>query len=158
MAIVDRDETGDPFVNVTHQVGASGDWDDLLVVQALLDLVYTYNDKLRKSSPIKGRVTVTGKPAPDTVPLIRHFQQTVVKQNPPKGYINHANAPRKKYSTIWHLGLRAEQILIAGGQFSNPIQYLKAAYPLLAPILSASKDSSGGRDHISPQRERARDW
>jgi hypothetical protein len=36
MAFTDIDEMGDTFANVSQRTGASGSWDDLMVVQGLV--------------------------------------------------------------------------------------------------------------------------
>jgi hypothetical protein len=85
-----------------------------------------------------------------------------MKRPKPQGYINRATGKiqKKSYSTIWHLNVVADSILAASGQFLGLTQYLKTAFPNLAPFLSGNGNISGGREEPSerPQRQRAKDW
>jgi hypothetical protein len=165
MAFIDIDESGYDFVNVTHQCGKIGpnNFDDLTVVQALLDLAYAYHPILAKK---KVRIEVTGKPSITTNLAIADFQATILKRPKPQGYINRATGKiqKKSFSTIWHLNLVADQIIAASGQSLSLKQYLKAAYPNLAPFLSgngnSSQDEPNKPDEPSnrPQRQRSIDW
>ena len=78
MAFIDTDAHHDLFVNVSHRVGATGSWDDLLAVQLMLEFIYSNSVPLKKTKPTKGPVTVTGKAAPDSPILIAHFQKTIM--------------------------------------------------------------------------------
>jgi hypothetical protein len=153
MAFIDTDEQGESFVNVTRQVSKDdGNWDDVLVVKALLDLVSEYNSKLKKAKPFN-RVTVDTKPSYEMMILIRNFQQIILKRQP-LGYINRATGQKQKksYSTIWHLNSFAELVLSTTGQPLSVTRYLRLSYPLLDPILSGNGNSSNNGE--APPRER----
>ncbi len=135
MAFVDHDTSGEPFVNVTHRVGKTGDWDDLLVVQLMLEFVYANDPMLKKTKPTKGPVTVSGKPAADTPILIAHFQKKILKRSKPQGYINKAvgTAKQKETFTIWHLNLRVTNLLAVLRSPDTVIDYLAKKVPLVTP-------------------------
>ncbi|MEW6125749.1 MAG: hypothetical protein AB1757_01690 [Acidobacteriota bacterium] len=135
MAFVDQDNSGDRFVNVTHRVGKSGDWDDLLTVQLMLEFVYTNDNRLKKSKPIKGPITVTGRPARDTSILIAHYQKIVLKRAKPQGFIDRAVGKNKEKSTIWALDSHMNLLLAALRSSDTAITYLKKKAPLLASSL-----------------------
>jgi hypothetical protein len=139
MAFVDHDTGDDAFVNVSHRVGKTGDWDDLLVVQLMLQLVYTNSTPLKKTKPTKGPITVTGKPAADTPILIAHFQKTILKRSKPQGFINKAvgTAKAKEETTIWMLNVMTSSVLAFTGSSDTIISYLIKKAPLLAPRLQS---------------------
>ena len=134
MAFIDVDSSGEPFVNVTHRTGARGDWDDLLAVQGMLKLVYTYNPVLNKSNPLKEEFLVTGKPSSATSTLISHFQRHVRKK--PVGYLDKAFGKNKDNYTIWTLNSRCSMILavLKYAQGKTHI-FLRTHWPLLEPML-----------------------
>jgi hypothetical protein len=134
MAFVDLDAGGDSFVNVTHRVGKGGDWDDLLVVQLMLELVYANFIPLKKTKPTKGPVTVSGKPAADTPILIAHFQKIVLKRSKPQGFINKAvgTAKAKEGFTIWMLNVVTSNVLAFTRSPDSVITFLVKKAPLLA--------------------------
>jgi hypothetical protein len=142
MAFVDYDSAGDPFVNVSHRVGKTGDWDDLYAVQAMLEFLYAYDPTLKKTKPTKGPVTVTGKPAADTPILIAHFQKVSLKRPKPQGYINKAvgTAKEKMDFTIWRLNSRIDGLFALIGSSETVISYLKRKYPLLASSLRGKEE------------------
>ena len=134
MAFIDKNENESVFINVTQRVGATGRADDLLAFQALLDIVYTSHYQLRKSKPTKGPVSVTAKPARDTVILIKHFQQTIMMRPKPQGYINRSSGKNTNYSTIYTLSTLAELVSIQAG-FTSLFHCLRVMHPLLLNIL-----------------------
>ncbi len=140
MAFVDRDSYDDFFVNVSHRVGKSGDWDDVYIVQAMLEFIYTTNPKLRKSKPTKGPITVTGKPAEDTSVLIAHFQKMYMKRAKPQGYLDQAIGKTKENATIWQLNQHMTAVLLAVRSPENVISYLKRKAPLLGPSLRTREE------------------
>ena len=159
MAFIDKDEKGDIFVNVTHRVGRTGvnDWDDVTVVQALLDLVYSSHYILSKK---KVRIEVTGKPSLTTDLAIADYQATILKRPKPEGYINSLKGPKKIGKTIWSLYNTAEFIIVGSGQFASLLQFLKVTYPKLAPNLTGNGNNSNTPIEPSerPRRERIKDW
>jgi len=134
MAFIDKNENESEFINVTQRVGSTGRADDLLAVQALLAIVYTSDEQLRKSKPTKDPVSVTAKPARDTVILIKHFQQTIMRRPKPQGYINRSSGKNTNYSTIYVLSTMAELVSIRAG-FNSLFHCLRVMYPLLNNIL-----------------------
>jgi hypothetical protein len=140
MAFVDQDSDNDYFVNLSHPVDASGDWDDLYVVQAMLEFIYTVNPKLAKARPIRGPITVTGKPAKDTPILIAHFQKTQMKRTSKLGFINPALGKVKEGSTIWALNQHMTMILLGLKSPHTVISYLIEKFPLLASSLKRSRE------------------
>jgi hypothetical protein len=137
MAFVDYDSLREPFVNVTHRVGKTGDWDDLFVVQAMLEFIYTHNKVLKKTKPTKGPVTVTGNSAADTPILIAHFQNKVLKRAKPQGYINRAvgTAKQKENYTIWMLNTHMTELLAATRSSDTVLSYLSKKVPLITHTL-----------------------
>jgi hypothetical protein len=137
MAFVDYELDDDSFVNVTHRVGRTGDWDDLLVVQLMLEFLYSQVPILKKTKPTKGPVTVTGKPAADTPILIAHYQKTIMKRPKPQGYINRAvgTGKQKESYTILKLNRHMEMVLVVIDSSDSVISYLKKKAPLLASAL-----------------------
>lgn len=144
MAFVDIDENDETFVNVTHRVGKTGDWDDLLVVQLMLELVYANFIPLKKTKPTKGPVTVTGKPAADTPILIAQFQRIVLKRLRPEGFINKAagTSQSKQNSTIWMLNVITSTVLAATRSPDSVISYLKKKAPMLASSLKTDAEQA----------------
>lgn len=142
MAFVDYDSIGDPFINVTHRVGKTGDWDDLYVVQLMLEFIYTTSIPLKKTKPTRGPVTVTGKPAADTPILIAHFQKKILKRSKPQGYVNKAvgTAKQKETYTIWHLSQHMSLLLAAIASPDSVISYLKKKVSLLASSLRTMEE------------------
>jgi hypothetical protein len=139
MAFADTDPDGEPFINVTHRVGANRDWDDLLAVQAMLKLTYETYIPLKKGKPTKGPVSVTGKPAKDTPILIAPYQKVMMKRAKPQGDINPAVAKSLRAllnSTIFQLNNSSSMALVTLGE-GDLIPYLIKNYPLLAPRLQA---------------------
>jgi hypothetical protein len=152
MAFVDHDTSGDPFINVTHRVGKTGDWDDLIVVQLMLEFVYANDPVLKKTKPTKGPVTVTGKPAADTPILIAHFQKKILKRSKPQGYINKAvgTAKQKETFTIWYLNLRVTNLLAVLRSSDTVIDYLAKKLPLITPKV-ASDAAQKTIDNANPR-------
>lgn len=134
MAFIDYDEEGESFVNITNRVGTTGNRDDVLVVQALLEVIY----KGKIYSPVK-HITVTGIPANDTIILIKYFQKTHLNRKNPQGYVNRSSGQNTTYSTIWQLNRKAEMAL-GGGQIAS--NYLRAKFPSLSSSLPAKLDNS----------------
>ena len=153
MAFIDSDASDDPFVNVTHRVGKNGDWDDLMVVQLMLEFIYANSPTLKKTKPTKGPVTVTGKPAADTPILISHFQKTRMKRSNPQGFINRAagTAKQKENSTIWVLNVTVSMILAAISSPDSVISYLKKKAPLLASSLQTDAEQAAQYQENFPQ-------
>jgi hypothetical protein len=153
MAFIDTDTGGDPFVNVTHRVGKTGDWDDLLAVQLMLQLVYANSTPLKKTKPTKGPVTVTGKPAADTPVLIAHFQKVSMKRSKPQGFINKAvgTARAKEETTIWMLNVMTSTMLACTGSSDTVISYLKKKAPQLASSLKTDAEQAAEYQENFPQ-------
>lgn len=145
MAFIDYDSIGDPFINVTHRVDGTGDWDDLLVVQLMLDFVYSMVPALRKSKPTKGPITTSGKPATDTSILIKHFQKVQMKRVKPDGIVDRADGKRKENSTIYQLNTLMSIILVALESPDTVISNLTRKEPLLGPFLQTPAERKAAR-------------
>ena len=86
------------FWNVSQRVGTTGIYEDFMLVQMLLKIIYTEGDTFLKK-PIKGEISVTGRPAPDTPVLIAHYQKHVMHRAKPEGYVNKAvGSDKHKFS------------------------------------------------------------
>ncbi len=153
MAFIDTDASEDAFVNVTHRVGKTGDWDDLLVVQLMLEFIYKTSPTLKRTKPTKGPVTVTGKPAADTPLLIAHFQKTRLKRSHPQGYLDRAvgEAKAKENSTIWFLNVTMSMALAATRSTDSVISYLKKKAPTLASSLKSDAEQAAEYQENFPQ-------
>lgn len=151
MPFIDRDEDGEKFVNIVNRVGTTGNRDDVLAIQAMLEVIY---DK-KPWSPVK-HITVSGKPAKDTIILIKYFQQTFLNRQNPQGYINRSSGQHTQYSTIWQLNRVAEMNLIAKTITAGLIKYLKARCPeLTGSLLEGATDVYESKeDRQRSQRER----
>ena len=135
MAFIDRDEGGDRFVNINNRVGTTGNTDDVLVVQALLELLYTQAGFYKKNNPVKGKITVSGTPARDTITLIKHFQMMILKRKNPQGYVNRSWGKNPAFSTICRLNGEAQGFLRANGAGSDVVKYLIMRCPTLTGSL-----------------------
>ena|ERR1044072_8041471 len=156
MAYIDYDNSEDPFVNVSHRVGAKGDWDDLYVVQLMLEFIYIYDSTLKDTKPTKGPVTVSGKPAADTPILIAHYQKTFMKRSHPQGYIDRAVRKDNLFnSTIYRLYRHMDILLgslgfVTTSNFNNVISYMKKRVPLLAPRLKTGPEKAAPQPVVHP--------
>lgn len=131
---------GDFFINVSHSVGRDkpNDWDDVLVVQALLAIIYNESPRFKKERPTKGPVVVSSSLEPDTPTLIAHFQRTQLKRVKPQGFINKArNEKNMRQSTIFVLNGLAGLIAAGLGKFGGAdlIDGLRALHPSLSGSL-----------------------
>lgn len=152
MAFADKDEYGSTFYNVSNRVGTTGMWDDFLLVQTLLFILYSGHSVLKKASPIKQEfISKTGKPAKDTVILIKHFQQTMMNRKNPQGYINKSSGKNTVFSTIVALNNMAESVLLQSG-FESLFHGLTVLSPALKPILGKEEENR------HPQRARVLEY
>ncbi len=130
-----RDEsTQEPFANVTLRVGRNGSWDDLLLVQFMLYIVFSRTN-VAGDNPIPGDISVTGKPAADTPILIAAFQKHVMKRAKPQGYIDQATGKNKHLSTIYQLNRVVEQYVQYDYPEDTLFGFISWKLPLLEPML-----------------------
>lgn len=115
MAFSQRDDFGDYFANIELSVGSgkANKWDDVLVVQSLLAIIYETWGPLISGRPTKDPVAVDTKLGANTPQLIAHFQRTVMKRSQPQGYVNRAPAGGKnlQFSTLYQINLRAAMVM-----------------------------------------------
>jgi len=131
MAFADVDHDGDLFANLNNQVGATGNWDDMMVVQGLLQLYWMGDVSARRIVPSKP--IVDGAAHKETVLLIKHFQQHRLKRPKPQGFVNPAKAADKSPSTIWQLNQQGAMIIAGLGITPRQsIDWLAATFPKLA--------------------------
>ncbi len=152
MPFIDTDSSNDPFVNVSHRVGETGDWDDLLAVQLMLEFVYSTSSLLKKTKPIRGPITVNGKPAPDTPILIAHFQKTILKRANPKTFMDKAvgKAKDKENYAICRLSQYVDWMLASIGSSENVVSFLRRKVPLLASSLKTGVEALQEDFQLSP--------
>lgn len=141
MAFVDTFE-GANFINVNQRIGKIGAFDDLLFVQITLKFLFTEHPSLRRVNPVKGQISVTGMPAPDTPLLIAAFLKHEMKRAKPEGFVNRAsgNDTAKRRFTIVQMNLRIELILAA--QLSNIkdiLGLIAASSPFASPFITEVK-------------------
>jgi hypothetical protein len=141
MAFIDVDEVGDYFANISNRVGTTGNKDDVLLVQALLEVIY----KGKVWNPVR-HITVTGIPASDTIILIKYFQKTVLNRKNPQGYVNRSSGQNTDYSTIWKLNRNAELSL----GVPSILAYLRAKSPILKASLPPMLDTPKNLDPDFP--------
>lgn len=137
MAFKGTDEMGGTLANVSQRTGASGNWDDLMVVQGLVWLLWRADKTEHHVVPTMP--AVDGKTSKDTALLIAHFQRTALKRKNPEGFVNPAVAAKKSQYTIWQLN-RCGGMIIAGLGLKpyDVVDFLSATWPALARPLRAS--------------------
>lgn len=136
MAFLDTDDYGDDFINVDGRTGATGGWDDVLAVQALLQLIFAHATDLKRTSPVKGGLTPTGKGSKETSQLIAHFQKVRLKRAKPQGFVDQAVGDRKSSFTIAALNGVATIVLLGiKSPHRDAVSYVRETFPLLAPKL-----------------------
>ena len=141
MAFVDTFE-GDNIINVSQRTGKTGAFDDLLFVQIMLRFLFTENTGLRRVNPVKGPISVTGLPAPDTPLLIAAFQKHGMRRAKPEGFVNRATGSDavKSRFTIVQMNLRIEITLAAQrSSFKNVLELIAAISPFASPFAQRFK-------------------
>ena len=154
MAFKGTDEMGETFANVSQRTGASGNWDDLMVVQGLGWLLWQADKTAHHVVP--KMPAVDGKTSKDTALLIAHFQRTAVKRKNPEGFVNPAVAAKKSQYTISTgagmiiagLGLKPYDVVDFLSATWRSATWLSATWPALARPLRVSIE----REH-STERE-----
>jgi hypothetical protein len=129
----------EPFINVSFRVGKTGVIEDLLMVQLMLKFLFTESPSLKKVNPVKGEITVTGRPARDTTLLIAAYQKHHLHRPKPQGYVNKAEGTdqQKRLFTIVQMNLHIEMILAAQqSPFRNALELLANISPLAASLLA----------------------
>ena len=129
----------DYFANVHFDVNErSGRWDDVMLVKALLNLVYSPNNGMFKS-PLRAPLTVNRHFDNATATLIRHFQRTFQKRVHPDGIVSRFFATsysKAEKCTIINLQRWADRALAGLRHGESVLEYLKSKYPELAGPLS----------------------
>ena len=141
MAFVDT-FMGDPFLNISQRVGKTGAFDDMLFVQIMLKFLFTEHPGLRRFNPVKGPISVTGSPAPDTPLLIAAFQKHEMKRPKPEGFINRANGndALKMRFTILQMNLRIGLTLAAKqSNIKDVLELIAAMSPFASSFTSNLK-------------------
>lgn len=180
MAFLQLDDFGDLFINIDGSVGGQSDGkkkpnlpNDVLVVQAILEIVYNNGTKFKKRRP--GNQTI---PAPTstlqqvTPVLIADFQRNELKRTGPQGFCNQAPGARSgqlQFNTLFRLYRVAESIDSGSGLGDkNLLARLQREHPSLRglpqrvrpTVIKASEEENlnvGPRKYIdSSQGERRR--
>lgn len=141
MARRDLDDIGDAFANINDQVGASGTWDDVMVVQGLLQLWWGFSSAAQRAVPTKP--PVDGAAHKSNTILISEFQKEFMKRRKPQGFVNPATRFDLKSlsgSTIYQLNVRANMILAGtSSPHKDSVDFLVASFPKLAAPLGAPR-------------------
>jgi hypothetical protein len=133
MAQVKTDNLGNLFVNVSDSTGATGRWDDLMVVQAMLLEYWRWEQKTPGSHcAVPREPAVDGRVHKETPLLITEFQRRYMKRKKPQGYINPVvKLDKISSSTIWNLNVVFGMAI----PDDDPINYLVTTYPSLGSVL-----------------------
>jgi len=142
MARRDTDGFGDLFANLNNPVGSTGNPDDVMVVQGLLQLHWEFSTAAQHLVPSKP--PVDGATSKTNTILIAQFQKEIMKRPKPPGFVNPATRFDVKSlsgSTIWMLNQRATVILAASGRGKlNPVDYLITNFSALTGPLGAPRE------------------
>lgn len=137
MAFVQAHPGGDFFINIGQSVGRgkANTPNDVLVVQALLEIVYN-SPKFKKRLPGGRPAVASSTLQKDTPALIADFQRLVLKRAKPQGFCDPApdtNSSQLDFNTLFRLWGTAELIDAAlnGGRDRDVLARLQREHPSL---------------------------
>lgn len=144
MAFLQKDPAGDFFINISQSVGRGKGFantpNDVLTVQALLELIYNNSTRHKARRPQKGRPVIASLVLlQDTPFLIADFQRNDLGRAKPQGFCNRAplsGSSQFRFNTLVNLWNVASLIALGLGS-EDLLTRLKRQHPSLRnlPIL-----------------------
>jgi hypothetical protein len=138
VAFLQLDQAGDLFMNISQPVGRGkpNGRNDVLVVQALLEIVYNNSPSHKKRRPGGRKVVVSNKLLQVTPTLIADFQRHDLKRPSPQGFCNPApdtNSRELDFNTLFRLWNFASLVdaAINGARDKDLVARLQREHPSL---------------------------